>query len=95
MRKKDSVDKCSSPGGPGLAGSPHSWVVGFPSFSLSTVSKLTASCTQEKVQGQSSSVWKALHFLSPSMCLLLHISVQTPPGVGWGGGSEEPSLTHP
>lgn len=84
MRKKDSVDKCSSPGGPGLAGSPHSWVVGFPSFSLSTVSKLTASCTQEKVQGQSSSVWKALHF-SQYVPSPPHFGPDTSwGGVGWG-----------
>lgn len=67
--EKGSADKPSSPEGPGLVGSTHSYAEGFSSFSLSSVPKLTASYTQEKVPGQSSSVWTAFHYLSPSKCL--------------------------
>lgn len=54
---------------PRLAGSPHSWAERFLSFSLRAVPKFTASCTQQKVPGQSSSVWKTLYLLSLSKCL--------------------------
>ena len=82
---------CSNTGKPRTGGQPSFPGESFPSFCLSTIRKLTASYVQEKVQGQSSCL-EGLHFLSPGICLLLHISVQTPPGVGWEewGGIPDP-----
>lgn len=91
-KKKALQTNAAARRGPGLAGSPNVWVERLPSFSLSTVPKLIASCTQEKVPGHGSSVWKVLHVLSPNICLL-HTSVQTSPRMGWGRG--EPFLIYP